>query len=418
MKMKIGGLLKRETGGREGRKEGDDCGTRRPATGHDCGTRRSVKIADSGKTGRRRGSNKSDSIKAAFLAACEQGDLEKVKAAILLGVDVNHRLLGTRRTALVIAVLRNNQQLFELLLKQPGLNVNDGIAEGTTALMVAAMLGNEWAITRLCSGSGLEGVNQSDSEGNSPLHWTVKMGHLLATRALLNAPTIDVNATNEDGKTALMLAAEKGRVAILKELLSAPGLNLDMVTLAGKTAEDLARANNQREVLLMIMGGRETLEVQTNLNMVETLERLSVGEERAMPCCLVCTQPTVPPTWIFQCGRCHLVCGSCKPKTKECPECKEAIVGRAEEMEAFVRGDSQGDLENKMALISIRIMDSSAKIANIKLNMQSPKEQVTRLEAFKNLTRKNIREEEEERVSQVVPSKTVEWQDMGLKTGS
>ena len=26
--------------------------------------------------------------------------------------------------------------------------MNDGIADGTTALMVAAMLGNEWAITR------------------------------------------------------------------------------------------------------------------------------------------------------------------------------------------------------------------------------------------------------------------------------
>ena len=119
------------------------------------------------------------------------------------------------------------------------------------------------------------------------------MGYLLATRALLNAPTIDVNATNEDGKTALMLAAEKGRVAILKELLSAPGLHLDMVTLAGKTAEDLARANNQIEVLLMIMASRETLEVQTNFMMVETLERLSVGEERIVPCCLVCTQPMV-----------------------------------------------------------------------------------------------------------------------------
>ena len=149
-------------------------------------------------------------------------------------------------------------------------------------------------VPRLCSGSGLEGVNQSDSEGTSPLHWTVKMGHLLATRALLNAPTIDVNATNEDGKTALMFAAEKGRVAILKELLlTAPGLHLDMVTLAGKTAEDLARGNNQREVLLILMGSRESLEVQTNFKMVETLERLSVGEGRTVPCCLLCTRPMV-----------------------------------------------------------------------------------------------------------------------------
>ena len=95
---KTGGPLKRETGGREGRKEGSgtceplsrdidrnskpatrgDCGTSKPNTGDDCGTRRSTRIVDSGKTGRRRASNKSDSIKAAFLAACEQGDLEKV----------------------------------------------------------------------------------------------------------------------------------------------------------------------------------------------------------------------------------------------------------------------------------------------------------------------------------------------------
>ena len=83
---KIDGLLKRETGGHEGIKEG--CGTSeplsrerdrngKPVTGDDCGTRRPARIADSSKTGRR-GTNKSDSIKAAFLAACEQGDLEKV----------------------------------------------------------------------------------------------------------------------------------------------------------------------------------------------------------------------------------------------------------------------------------------------------------------------------------------------------
>lgn len=84
---KIGGPLKRETGDQEGRKESNGKsepwnreidGNSKSATGDDCGTRRSVRGADSGKTGRRRDSNKSDSIKAVFLAACEQGDLEKV----------------------------------------------------------------------------------------------------------------------------------------------------------------------------------------------------------------------------------------------------------------------------------------------------------------------------------------------------
>ena len=54
-----------------------DCNSK-PATGDDCGARRSARGAVCSKTGRRRVSNKSDSIKAAFLAACEQGDLEKV----------------------------------------------------------------------------------------------------------------------------------------------------------------------------------------------------------------------------------------------------------------------------------------------------------------------------------------------------
>ena len=43
----------------------------------------------------------------------------------------------------------------------------------------------------------------------------------------------------------------------------------------------------------MIMASREILEVQTNFMMVETLERLSIGEERIVPSCLVCTQPMV-----------------------------------------------------------------------------------------------------------------------------
>ena len=39
-------------------------------------------------------------------------------------------------------------QISFFFFNQPSLNVNDGIADGTTALMVAAMLGNNWAISR------------------------------------------------------------------------------------------------------------------------------------------------------------------------------------------------------------------------------------------------------------------------------
>ena len=153
-------------------------------------------------------------------------------------------------------------------------------------------------------------MNQASSNGDTPLHWAVKMGFLLCTKTLLRTPTIDVNASNREGKstlmlmmmlmlmsnregkTALMLAAEKGRVAILKELLSSPGVDIDMVTPDGKTAEHLARANNQTEVLQMIPGTRENVEANISC-MGDTLDKLKVGEGRAAPRCLVCAKSMV-----------------------------------------------------------------------------------------------------------------------------
>lgn len=145
---------------------------------------------------------------------------------------------------------------------------------------------------RLCSGRGLEGVNRASSNGNTPLLWAVKMGFLLCTKALLGSPTIDVNASNREGKTALILAAEKGRVAILKELLSVPGVDIHLVTLDGKTAEQVARENNQTDVLLLLPGSRENVEAHISC-MGDTLDKLKVGEGRALPRCLVCAETMV-----------------------------------------------------------------------------------------------------------------------------
>ena len=135
-------------------------------------------------------------------------------------------------------------------------------------------------------------MNRASSNGNTPLLWSVKMGFLLCTRALLRTPTIDVNAANKEGKTALILAAEKGRVAILKELLSAPGVDIDMVTLDGKTAEQVARANNQTDVLLLIPGSRENVAAQISC-IGDSLDKLKVGEGRPLPRCLVCAKTMV-----------------------------------------------------------------------------------------------------------------------------
>merc|ERR1719454_1711980 len=82
----------------------------------------------------------SDSIQAAFMLACETGHIEKARAAIVLGVDVNMKAEKSRRTALVTAVMKNNRRLFELLCEQPGLDVNMKAEKSRRTALVTAVM--------------------------------------------------------------------------------------------------------------------------------------------------------------------------------------------------------------------------------------------------------------------------------------
>jgi len=58
-----------------------------------------------------------------------------------------------------------------------------------------------------------------------------------------------------------------------------------------------------------------------------------------VPECPVCLEEMVPPTRIFQCRNGHLICETCKSGLNPCicPKCRGEIIGRATDMEAFLR---------------------------------------------------------------------------------
>ena len=130
------------------------------------------------------------------------------------------------------------------------------------------------------------------------------------------------------------------------------------------------------------------------------------------------------PTWIFQCGKGHLVCGSCKPQTKKCPKCEQHIAGRAEEMEAYLRGDSRDDLEKNRAVMSINLASKTNADMVGRINSGISKSPMktngcsigaARLEAFTNLTKKKRRERKGKSPKRVF-AKDVGWQEMALNT--
>ena len=93
-------------------------------------------------------------LKDTFIFACRENNITKVRACLDLGVDVNVKfgdLFG-----LILAVLRNDIELCEMLLGYPGIHVNqtyfdDYTGERYTPLMMACVRGHEEITQKLVS---------------------------------------------------------------------------------------------------------------------------------------------------------------------------------------------------------------------------------------------------------------------------
>ena len=66
---------------------------------------------------------------------------------------------------------------------------------------------------------------------------------------------------------------------------------------------------------------------------------VSTEKQPSVPECPVCLDQMAPPTKIFQCSNRHHICGSCWLLLKPCicPKCRRKIIGRATDMENFLR---------------------------------------------------------------------------------
>ena len=80
---------------------------------------------------------------------CGQGDLEGVKAALRRGEEVNLRGGKYNKTGLIWAADEGHESIVELLLLQPGLDVNLTDGDGDTALHDACAEGHEAIVKRL-----------------------------------------------------------------------------------------------------------------------------------------------------------------------------------------------------------------------------------------------------------------------------
>jgi len=136
------------------------------------------------------------------------------------------------------------------MLLDAGADPNIGNWEGQTPLGWAAAEGKEEVIQLLIKHPSID-VNKAEKSGKSPLSRASEKGHTKCVRALL-AKQVDVEIAEKEGRTALLLAAAKGHKVVAKLLLKTKA-KINAQDHKGNTPLALAAENNHDAVVRFLL---------------------------------------------------------------------------------------------------------------------------------------------------------------------
>jgi ankyrin repeat protein len=184
-----------------------------------------------------------------FFKAIELDQPRTLHGLLLRGFDPN-TVAPDGAPALLKALQWPSYQAAMALARHPQVRVDARNARDETALMLAALRGQEELVVLLVSRGAA--VNKT---GWTPLHYAATGGHLRVSAFLIGAHA-DVNAEAPNGTTPLMMAAMYGNGQTVKLLLES-GADPLVRNDQGLGAEDFAQRAGREEALKMI---REVLQ--------------------------------------------------------------------------------------------------------------------------------------------------------------
>ena len=166
-----------------------------------------------------------------FLNACKELDLEKVKACLTLGVDINCTGQYDESGLYHVVSLGRNKKLFDLFIDHPDLDVDQVNRE---EILVEAVVERKVEYLRkLCKLPGI------DVNAGNPLLAAAIYGNKDAMEVLAKDPNLDWN--NGNGPMYPITEALAGDTAdVVEYLLQQPGLNLDVKLSGGRSVGHIA----------------------------------------------------------------------------------------------------------------------------------------------------------------------------------
>jgi ankyrin repeat protein len=168
-------------------------------------------------------------------------DIQTLKQFAQQGGDVNLTEPDRGESLLMICIRENSGRVFDLLLQDPKINLDQRAKNGDTAMMLAAYLEQKEWVQRLIN-AGAQ-VNQM---GWTALHYAAVIGnHQIMALLLEHHAYIDAETPNKT--TPLMLAARRGEMAAVKLLLD-EGADISLKNMLGWTAYDFAVEAERRDI--------------------------------------------------------------------------------------------------------------------------------------------------------------------------
>ena len=104
---------------------------------------------------------------------CENGKLDKVRAELARGGDVNDKYSANGWTALMHAVRNGHNPIVKLLLDHPAVQTNEKTNSGWTALHFSAWKNNAEGARMLLLHPGFNSPNSTNNCGETALMWAV-----------------------------------------------------------------------------------------------------------------------------------------------------------------------------------------------------------------------------------------------------